>query len=661
VKINKNPYSAEYAQPGRGRIEIVTKTGSAKYHGSLDFGLRDFRLDARNAFATTRPPERRTQVDANISGPLVKDDKNTFSLTASRTQDDLEPIVYAFGPGGPIQEYTSQSQTSTYFSTQLTRRIDKNALSFRYTYFDWSNKGQGSGGFVLPETASQSTSHYHELYSSYQTVISPQSLNEFFVRVRSEDSATGSLLPGVPKIVVTGAFTTGGAQLDAAGTENRLEFTDMLTWSHGRHLLKAGVNLPALGRIGSTDRSDYEGTFYFSSLDDYARHRPYSFQQQSGAGHLVFWQKQTAGFVQDEVKLRPNLSLAGGLRYEWENYGADYHNFAPRLSLAYGLGKGMKTVFRAGAGFFYDTVPAAEVGEMLLLDPGRLHQIQILNPSYPNPFSGIPSLAAFPPNMVRFSPTFKSPYTFQYSLGVERELRKSLALTATYTAMRGVDLYRSRNVNAPLPPYYVLPPDRSRGVFQQLESSGGLKGQELQATLRGSLSRFFKGMVMYELSHTMSDTDGIGSFPANSWDLQGEWSRASFDVRQFVYLYGTLNAGRFFKFGVIFSANSGKPYTMTTGLDNYHDGMTNARPPGIPRNSLQSTGAATLDLRWSREFPVHSSDKKGLRLVTGVDAFNLFNRVNYTAFVGDLKSPFFGNPVSAAPPRRIQISVSSRF
>src|SRR5437879_5730074 len=169
VRINNNPYSAEYARPGRGRIEIITKTGSSKYHGSVDFGLRDFRLDARNAFALERPPQRRRQLEANISGPLLKDDKDTFSFTASRTRDGLEPIVYAFGLGGPIRENADQNQTSTYVSAQFTRRIHDNAFSFRYTPFDWSDEGAGAGGFVIPQTAYKTASRYHQLYSSYRT------------------------------------------------------------------------------------------------------------------------------------------------------------------------------------------------------------------------------------------------------------------------------------------------------------------------------------------------------------------------------------------------------------------------------------------------------------------------------------------------------------
>jgi hypothetical protein len=139
----------------------------------------------------------------------------------------------------------------------------------------------------------------------------------------------------------------------------------------------------------------------------------------------------------------------------------------------------------------------------------------------------------------------------------------------------------------------------------------------------------------------------------------GEWSRASYDARHFFYLYGTLTAGKFLKLGLIFSASSGKPWNVTTGLDDYHDGMANARPPGVPRNSRQGSGAATLDVRWSREFPLHGKD--GPSLALGVDAFNLFNRVNYSSYSGDLSSPLFGRPVAASPARRLQISLGVKF
>ena len=189
VTINNNPYSAEFARPGRARIEIITKSGSAKYHGSLSFSARDYRLDARNALADVRAPQERKQVDADFSGPLYKDKQHTFSLALSRIDDRLEPTVYAFGLTGPILQNASRRQASSYASGQYTRRIGGNAASFRYTHFDWSDTGEGTGGFVLPAAGTDSTTHYDQLYSSFQGVISQSLVNVLSVRLRAESSA----------------------------------------------------------------------------------------------------------------------------------------------------------------------------------------------------------------------------------------------------------------------------------------------------------------------------------------------------------------------------------------------------------------------------------------------------------------------------------------
>src|SRR5262249_16642781 len=268
VRINQNPYSAEFARPGRGRIEIITKSGSSEYHGSFHFKVRDYRLDARNAFALERPKEQRRQFDGYFAGPVGKSKDTTFMIRASRKEDDLQSVVFALGPLGPIDENVARPQRSTFLSAQLTHQMGKGALSFRYSFYDWSEKGEGVGGFSLPEVAADSNSRYHQLYSSYKWVISPKLLNEFLIRIRTEDGVTQSRRPGVLKTVVLGAFTGGGAQIDRRETDNTLAFTDLLSWSHTKHFIKAGVNIPALSRHGSNDLTNFGGTFYFSSLQD---------------------------------------------------------------------------------------------------------------------------------------------------------------------------------------------------------------------------------------------------------------------------------------------------------------------------------------------------------------------------------------------------------
>src|SRR5258706_1230685 len=154
VRINQNPYSAEYSAPGKNRIEIITKNGSSDYHGSLDVSLRDYRLDARNAFADTRPPERLSLFDGYFSGPLGKSKKTTFQVSASQKQDDRQAIVYAQLPSGTLIENFANPQSSTYFLGGINQQIGKgNNLAVRYSFFNWSDKGNGVRGLNCPETA----------------------------------------------------------------------------------------------------------------------------------------------------------------------------------------------------------------------------------------------------------------------------------------------------------------------------------------------------------------------------------------------------------------------------------------------------------------------------------------------------------------------------
>jgi hypothetical protein len=657
IKINNNPYSAEFARPGKARIEIITKSGSKKYHGSLTFTDRDYRLDARNAFATERAPQYRRQLETNLSGPVRGSKQNTFSLTLSRVEQDLQPNVFAQTLMGPVVQNASRTQINTYLSGQLTHRVGETALSFRYTYFDWSDNGEGAGGFVLPEAGYDSTSHYHQLYTSFRKIINPRLMSDLIVRFRWEGSTARSETRA-PKIVVLDSFTRGGAQVNTLGSEGRLELSDIISWSNGRHFIRAGFNVPGISRNGSTDQSNVNGTFYFSSLDAFRASRPFLFVQNSGKGHIALWQQQLGGFIQDDIRLRRSLTASLGLRYDWQNYVSNYRPM-PRLSVAWAPGKTQKTVFRLGGGIFYDTIPGGAIAETLRFNGSLLRQIQLNDPGYPDPFAFAASGAVIPPNVVRFASGLRLPYNFEYSAAVERVLRKKLTLTTTWHVIRGVDLFRSRDLNAPLPPAYLQPPDPSLGVLRQIESSGSLKSYSLQTMLRGNMTRYFSGMLIHEWGRALSDTNGIDSFPANNWNPRGEWSPASFDTRNFLYAYGTFIPTKFLKLGLIFSANTGRPYTMTTGLDDYHDGLANARPAGVPRNSLRRPGSATLDARWSREFQFHR--KEGASLVVALDAFNLFNRVNYSAFSGVLSSPFFGMPVAASPARRLQASLGVRF
>jgi len=142
------------------------------------------------------------------------------------------------------------------------------------------------------------------------------------------------------------------------------------------------------------------------------------------------------------------------------------------------------------------------------------------------------------------------------------------------------------------------------------------------------------------------------------------WSRADFDERHRFNLLGTIKAGEWFNLGMTLALTSGRPYSLTTGRDDNHDNLANDRPPGVPRNSLQGPGAATLDVRWAKEFRLKQTKKKdgeGPSITIGVAAFNVLNRTNFAGFVGNLSSPFFGLPVASRPARRTQLTLGFKF
>src|SRR5262249_38932517 len=174
--------------------------------------------------------------------------------------------------------------------------------------------------------------------------------------------------------------------------------------------------------------------------------------------------------VQDNILVRPNFSIAAGLRYDKQNYLEDSNNFSPRLSFAFAPDKKRKTVLRGGGGIFYDRTGAGPIGDRLRFNGQRLRQINISNPGYPDPFSSGSMLETRPSNIVRFAPDLRSPYTLQFSTGVERQLTKSLTATANYINTRGIKLFRSRDINAPLP-FHLERPDPTIGVLRQIESA----------------------------------------------------------------------------------------------------------------------------------------------------------------------------------------------
>lgn len=663
VKINNNPYSAEYSRPGRGRIEVITKPGSPQFHGEFNFLFRDQHLNARDVFAETRRPEQRRIYEGNLTGPLIrsKGRPTTFLISIDREEEDLQSIIFATGPNGTIRDTFPRTARDLDFSVRLTRQMTaKSTLSAVYSYEDENASNQGVGGFNLPDVATNIKNHEDLLRFNHNWVISPNLVHQISVLFGRYDTPTVSVNQA-RRIVVQDNFTGGGAQADTLRTEAHWTLNEALTWSQGNHVVKGGIQVPDFSRRGINDRSNSAGAFYFSSMQDYLERRPFKFEQQQGVTKVVFWEIVVGAYAQDEVRLRPNLSVAAGLRYDRQNYfNGDGNNFAPRLSVAWAPGKNRKTVIRGGLGVFYDRTGPTPIFDLLRFDGLRLKKYVVNNPGFPDPFGAGQASSSGPSSIVRLASDVVIPYTLQSSLGVERQLQKSLTLTTSYYFTRGVNLFRSRDANAPLPPIFGPRPDLNFSLVRQIESTGRLTGHSLEVGLRGNITRYFNGMVQYVFGHARNDTGGITTFPANSHDLTGEWGRADFDARHRFNLLGAIKAGKYFNLGAALALNSGAPYTIITGRDDNNDSLTLERPAGVGRNTVEGPGYAQLDLRWSREIHLNKQ-KEGPKMTVGVNALNVTNRVNLAGYVGNLNSPLFGQAVSARPSRRLQLSLQFAF
>jgi hypothetical protein len=311
---------------------------------------------------------------------------------------------------------------------------------------------------------------------------------------------------------------------------------------------------------------------------------------------------------------------------------------------------------------FYDRSGPRPIQDILRYDGIRQLRYVITDPSYPNAFGPGQSLSAEPPSVVAVAADVVIPWMLQYSASVERQLRKGTNASVTYIGSRGFDQFRSRDINAPLPPLFNARPDPTRSVVREIESAGKMVGDSLQFTLRGQLTRFVNAQAQYTVSQTKNDTSGINWMPPNSYDLAGEYALADFNQRHRFDLLGTVSPGSIVNVGVAVALYSGRPYSITTGRDDFNTGVANARPAGVPRNSLEGPGYADLDLRLSRDLFFDRVKKgDGPAMTFGIDGFNILNHVNDVGYIGTLSSPFFGQAVAAQSPRRIQLSVRTRF
>jgi hypothetical protein len=666
VRINQNPYTAMFANPGRARLEITTKPGTADFHGTVNLLYRNAVFDAANAFALQKPDESRQYYEGSLSGPISRDKKTTFLLSLDRDIDSVQTIVDAVGLNGtaivPIHENVPAPIHHSFAEGRVFHELSNGDLFWiGYSYENSSYQNQNVGGNVLPEAGYNSLTVENEVNVSYRHTFSTSWINQLRFLVGENNQPRVSNTES-PQIIVSGAFSGGGAQADSRRTEYHFDGTDIVTWIHGKHLLNFGVDIPDLSRRGADDFTNQLGTYTFASLAALEANAPSTLTVQRGNGHLVFLEKVFAGFAEDTIRVTPELSITAGLRYYWQNYfHGDPDNIAPRFSFAFAPSAKSKTVLRGGAGVFYDRSGPRPIADLLHFNGVDLLRYIITNPSLPVTPAEI---AATPTSIVSLDPRLHIPYRLQYGFAVERQVTAKSTFSAGYVGSRGVSLFRSVDVNAPLIPPFTTRPNSSLGQDREIQSDGYQKSNALELTFRGRPSKYFSGQIQYTLSKTYNNTMGVTYFPTNSYDPAADWARSDNDRRHKFDLLGSSHFTNLFTLGAALSLYSGKPVNVTTGADNNGDGVVNDRPAGYARNTLHGPGLINLDLNLAHDFvfKTRSDKQKDVPTLTvSINSFNILNHPNYVTYVGVLTSPFFGQPVAANPPRRAQLNLEFKF
>ncbi len=659
IRINQNPFSPEYDKLGYGKIEIFTKPGTDKYHATVDYNLGTRYWNSRNPYSSERAPFLLNEFEGGGGGPIGK--RASFTVDAQRNMVDNGSIVNAvtLAPQSlgvnPFFGVITTPQRFTRVSPRIDYQLnDKNTLMFRYgvTHGDIQDAGIGGSDLI---SRGYHTQYTNQTVQATETAVLGLSVNETrFQYYRSAVRMTANSTD--PEIQVLGAFNGGGSQNGRSfDTQNNFELQNYTSTLRGAHSWRFGVRLR-----GQTDNSvspqNFNGTFTFggglapvldaenqpildasgqselgpiSSIEQYRRtvlfqQLGYSpaqiralgggatqFSINGGAQGLSVNQVDVGAFVGDEWRLRPNLTLNLGVRYERQTNMRDWRDFAPRVAGAWApggkSGAQAKTVVRAGFGIFYDRFPLANTLAAERYNGIVQQQYVVSNPDF---FPNLPApaaLAGFRSTQVieEVSSNLRAPYIMQSAVTLERQLPAHTTMAVTYTNSRGRHELRSRDINAPLPGTYV-PNAQGSGTFPLgvpgplflMESSGIYNQNQFIANVNSKINSGFSIFGFYVLNRAMSNTDGIGTFPANPYNFAGEYGPASTDVRNRVTAGGSINLRWKVRISPFVVAQSGAPFNISAGSDLYDTTLLNGRPglaTGVDKPGLIQTRYGLLD------------------------------------------------------------------
>ncbi len=624
IRINQNPFSAEFDRLGYGRIEILTKPGTDKLHGQVFLMGNDSATNTGSPFLPNVPPYYRIQYNGTVSGALSK--TSSFFMSMEQRDNHDEAIYNYFSAvQDPVTGLYSISSTrasgalsNPHNHINVSPRIDlqlgqKNTLTLRYQWFYDSESGD-IGSTELPSQSVTTTRTEHSFQLSDSQIINDHIVNETRFEYRRQLDSV-SPVSTMPTLVVAGDFTGGGSGEQSSNDhQDHLELQNYTTMTVGPQTIKFGTWMRD-NRDANASFANRNGSLVFSekgyvdALNALAQGQSLNTLPAGDFVNLSVTAGRTAYtanlfdgslFFQDDWKVNPRLTLSGGLRWETQNHISDHSDWAPRVAMAYALDakgkKPAKTVVRAGFGIFYDRLP---LGSLLAATEKGLNSGQVQT-SVDSPaclsgtdlnnmdFTACKAAAPYTPTpestLVQISPTYHSPYTEQLGASLERQVTKTMTMTGTYLRSFGVHQMVTRDAN----PYTPLPGttfynsstgprlNPSLGVVEEYYPEAIFKENQMILNVNARISPKLGFFGFYNLS--FANTDGAGGSASNSYNLSQDYGRAGFVSRNMIFLMGNYTGPWNLRFNPFLIAHTGRPYNILSSSDLTGDQFLNNRP-----------------------------------------------------------------------------------
>lgn len=655
IRINQNPFSAQYDKLGYGRIEILTKPGTDKFHGSVMVMGNDSAFNSLNPFVTKEPPYYSTFLNGSAGGALGKKISwfsNVFRRDNASNSivnaDLLDTSANAYNYTAAVANPQSRLDISPRFDFQLG---NNNTLTVRYMFDRQKQSNSGVSQFAL-ETQGYDVSNYENtLQVSDTQILSAKTINETrfqYIRTRDNQLARDT----DPTITVQGAFTGGGSNAGIVrDNQDRLEFENNTTSAQGAHSIKFGTRL-RMTRDANYSSSGFNGNYIYSSLTaptsssasdhSFASKKPAEYDITVGNPNSKVNVFDAGAFFQDDYKINPKFTLSYGLRYEAQNQISDHNDWAPRVSLAWAPGRGnaqAKTVIRAGYGWFFDRFNSTYILDAIRQNGVNQQQYVVKNPDFYQDAptaSTLAALSSVAPTIYSVSPKLRASLNMQAAVGVEHQFGKIVTTSFTYINSRGTHQYLSDNINAYLPGTYdaatgtgTRPNGTNENIYQF--ESGGVYNQNqivVNYSVRAKRASLFG---FYMMNFAKADTSGATYFPSNQFNPGADYGRSSFDIRNRFLLGGNIQAPYGVSFSPMLVVESGQPFNVVVGQDLNGDNQFNDRPAFATAAStnVMQTRYGAFDLS-----PAADAERIPFNYGTGPSQFSTNLRMSKTFGIG---------------------------